>query len=263
MPIDDKIRENVFSGIHSGNVTTHDLPIDLYEATANDLKKGLYKGYGGTPIDFELGSTDELLVSSMRENIYVFSAAKTYQQVKEMSDALHDGDKLLSRKEFGEKADVIFDQYNKNYLDAEYGTAIATAQNARAWNEIEKTKESLPTLIYHTNEDDQVCEICAPLDGITLDVDNEFWDEFMPPNHFNCGCYTEQNDGGAQVSNPDEVEEKSSSSGDNMDDSFKMNPGKDGVVFKEGDGGHPYFDVEKKDIGFAEDNFGLPIPEKD
>ena len=41
---------------------------------------------------------------------------------------------------------------------------------------------------------------------------------------------------------------------------FKMNPGKERVVF---DKDHPYFDVAKKDVAFAKTNFGLPIPEND
>ena len=45
-----------------------------------------------------------------------------------------------------------------------------------------------------------------------------------------------------------------------MDDTFKMNTGKDGYIFKED---HPYFSVPKADVEFAQNNFGLPLPAKD
>jgi SPP1 gp7 family putative phage head morphogenesis protein len=249
--------------IFSGDVTPYDLPASLYYAIADYLKRGLYKGYGGSLNDFDPSTADYALLDELRDNIYMFSAAKTFQQVRDMTDALVDeNDEIRSFSEFKDIAGDIFDQYNENWLEAEYDTAIGQAQNAVRWQEIEKNKDVLPILRYSAVGDDNTCEICAPLDGVTLPVDDDFWNEFMPSNHFRCRCGVEQLDDSAEeeVTGDDEAEELGDKVRQEMAPEFLMNPGKDHVIFNDE---HPYFDIAPKDKGFAEENFGLPIPDND
>lgn len=44
---------------------------------------------------------------------------------------------------------------------------------------------------WFTNEDDIVCDICGPLSGTTIDIDEDFegTDEGDPPAHVNCRCW--------------------------------------------------------------------------
>lgn len=259
----DKQIAELLEGVYDGDITEYDLPADLYYAIADYLKKGLYKGFGGELTDFEIDSTDHVLLTELRENIYMFSAAKTYQQVKQMSEALTDNHSLRSFKDFKEEAKSIFDQYNVDYLRAEYDTAIASGQMGARWNDIEENKKVLPYLKISVVEDANTSEICAPLDGICLPVDNDFWDEYYPPNHWNCRSTVEQLDeeeGKDNLSSDGDVTHAKEHANEDMQDIFKMNVGKDHVVFSDE---HPYFDVEKKDQGFARDNFDLPIPVKD
>jgi SPP1 gp7 family putative phage head morphogenesis protein len=257
----DKMIENLMRAIYDGMVTEYDLPENLYYAIANYLKKGLYDGFGETLATVEAETIDAELLAELRENIYLFSAAKTYQQVKDMSEAILDGDDIRPFREFREMAGGIFDEYNEVWLQTEYNTAIAEAQNAARWNEVEKNKKTLPLLKYSAVMDPNTSEICAPLDGTTLSVDDPFWNTFMPPNHFNCRCTVEQltEDEGEETPR-DNVGELEKEVGGQMQDLFKMNAAKDRVIFNED---HPYFDVPPEDRGFAENNFGLPIPEDD
>lgn len=261
-----QLLRDIFDGI----VTPRKLPKDLYLATANLLNAGVDKGfkpapklnrYKNTKVGVGFGEADKELLMELNQNIYMFSAAKTFKQVEEISEALlNDQGELSTWKEFKAQADQTFDTYNESYLKTEYDTAIAQAQSARAWNEIEKQKDTFPNLLYVASNGDATCDICSELDGTILPVDDEFWDIYTPENHFNCGCHLEQIDKyeDVQTTTDNKVEQIDQKLSGIMGAQFRMNPGKDKVIFNEK---HGYFDVEPKDKGFAQENFGLPIPE--
>ena len=270
----DEYIKQLFKGIYNGTITPYELPENLYYAIADYLKKGVYEGYG---IDFnkltkqinddlvtEFTEADLELLAELRTNIYMFSAAKTYQQVKEMTEALiNDKGTIVSFDEFQDQADEIFDLYNDTWLKTEYDTAIGQSMEAVKWQSIENQKDILPYLRYSAVLDDNTSEICAPLDGIVAPVDDPIWDTIAPLNHFNCRCLLEQVDqeeGENTETDEDDKNERVDGVTDEMQDVFKMNAGKDGYVFKED---HPYFDVPKKDREFAQNNFDLKIPHKD
>lgn len=270
MIFNDKDIERLLRLIYTGKSTESALDEGMYFAIADYLKKGLYEGFGislnelSTALEKGLetafDASDLALLAELRENVYMFSSAKLFHETKDFRGAMigEDG-QVRSFKEFKEFVVPMNEKWNENWLKTEYETAYGQAQNAVRWNEIEKNKDVLPLLKYSAIEDDRTSEICAPLDGVTLPVDDPFWDTFMPLNHFNCRCTVEQLMDGDETSK-DKVEDLTKSSGGEMNDVFKMNPGKEKVVF---DKSHPYFDVEKKDKEFAKENFGMPIPEYD
>lgn len=244
----DKYIFDLIDGIYSGKYTTDSLPSSLYFAIAKYLKKGLYEGFGGNLTDFDGKDLD--LLKELRDNIYMFSAAKTYNEVRDMSDLLLDGDNVRPFNEFKTEALKIYGTYNQDWLKAEYNTAIAGATMGKQWLDIESNKGILPNLRYSTTE--VACPICSELDGTVAPVDDSFWDTFYPPNHYNCMCVVLQEDSDVEV-----TKDKPDTS-NAMDDVFKMNVGKERIVF---DSEHPYFTSAPKDLG--ENNFGLPIPEED
>jgi hypothetical protein len=188
--------EALLRGVWNGEITEHDLPEDLYESIVAYLKKGLYQGFGITFTDLAkqleeglesvFDQTDFELLTELRENVYLFSSAKTYQQIRDMRDLLTGKDGVREWSEFKEMAGNIFDQYNENWLAAEYSTAIGQAQNAVHWNNIEKNKELLPYLQYEATEDELECEICTPFNNVIAPVDDPIWDVCMPENHYRC-----------------------------------------------------------------------------
>lgn len=245
--------------IHSGNVSTRKLPKPVYFYNAKKLVEGVYKGYGKSLMKIKYNDPDKILLKSLRENIYIFSAAKTFQQTLEMTRAMRNSEGVVPYNEFKEAVERISTEFNENYLATEYNTAIAQSQSASAWNRFEKEKATLNLLRYSTIGD--ACDICAPLDGTTLPVDDPFWDEYMPPNHFNCECLVEQEaEGEVEQTDSEQADRLDKEVGEKMDDMFKMNPGKTGEVF---DKDHPYFSVPKEYKEFARENFGLHIPEID
>jgi SPP1 gp7 family putative phage head morphogenesis protein len=184
-----------------------------------------------------------------------------------MSEQLVDeSGEIVPFTDFKELAGDIFDQYNDNWLKAEYDTAITASRSASKWIDIQKNKKDFPYLKYIAVMDAHTCEICAPLDGITLSVDDPFWDENATPQHFFCECTVESlDDQDAEeegISEDSEVEQAVASSQETKDPLFNFNPGKEKVVFQDtGKNKHPYFEVSKKYKELAKNNFGLEIPE--
>lgn len=265
----EKEVRRLIDAIFAGTITEFNLPVQLYLAIGEYLKSGLYEGYGYSisSLSKQIGKGDmnlqdlELL-AEMRTNIYMFSAAKTYQQVKEMTEALVDADgTVVPFNQFKEQANQIFKQYNETWLKTEYDTAVGQAQSAMTWRQIEKDAEVLPLLKYDAILDKNTSDICRPLDGLVAPVTDPIWKTVMPLNHFNCRCIVRQLEEDEEAVTGDaEKEEVVNEAKNRMQDVFKMNAGMDGYVFKED---HPYFTVPKSAKEFAKDNFGLPIPKND
>lgn len=259
-------KEAIITGIWAHSISQYHLPRNLYFETANKLKKKLYKGFGRTMATVQFGTPNQKLLTELRTNIYVFSAAKTFQQVDAMAKLRQTSEALAGSadfKEFKIEAAKIYDVFNENYLRSEYITAETSARSAIKWENIQENKALFPLIRYSAVMDSHTCEICGPLDGTVLPADDPFWDDFMPPQHFCCKCLVQQmGEDDADVStNTDELAETTRSK---MDGLFLFNPGKDGVVFKEaGPDKHPYFDVAPKYSKLAQNNFNLPIPNND
>lgn len=254
---DEKI-QGYIDGIYKGDITAENLPLDVYEAIVKYLKEGLYEGYGMT-IEEATGADLELL-TALRENVYMFGAAKTYQMTKDISSLLFDEDgNLRTNNEFNDIARESYDNWNDNWGETEYSTAVGQGYAAVKWNSIESEKEALPNLRYSAIGD--ACEICEPLDGLTAPVDDPVWDTLGPAQHFNCRCVLLQEDATIELTNDESKKELYDNAMDKMSPIFQSNSGKDGMVFNEN---HPYFsEIPNEDRAFARRNFDLPIPKKD
>jgi len=128
----------------------------------------------------------------MREDFhksnYVFSGMKTAHEANEAAFLLLDENG--NRKPFEQFYNDVLkinDTYNKNYLRAEYNFIQASGHMAAKWEEFEQDKDDF-NLQYRTAGDDHVRPEHAALDGITLPFDDPFWDQYYPPNGWNCRC---------------------------------------------------------------------------
>ena len=103
----------------------------------------------------------------------------------------------------------------------------------------------MPYLKYQTAGDSRVRPTHAELDNITRDVDDPFWDNYMPPNGWNCRCTA------IQISDGTVTDLKGFSKPNDVPDVFMMNVGKDKMIFSKE---HPYFQVDKKYKEYAKKN---------
>lgn len=122
------------------------------------------------------------------ESDYIFSGIKTFHELNEAFPSLLD--EKGNRKPFNQflnDVQKIDDTYNKAYLHAEYNHAQASAEMAAKWEGYEEDGDEY-YLQYRTAGDDKVRPEHAALNGVTLPMSDPFWDEYFPPNGWNCRC---------------------------------------------------------------------------
>lgn len=245
---DDEI-ERIVIGVYSGLITTQSLDLATYKAVAEKLTNGVYNGFGKSLTEVEWNSPDFKMLDALRNNVYKFSGAKQYHQVREMVDAIYDGNNIKPFSEYKKTATEVFKNYNENYLRAEYNAAISQSRSASMWMEIEANAELLPMLEYSTVGDGRVRPEHAMLNGIKRPVNDKFWDNYFPPNGWNCRCMTLQTDDAKKT------DLRGFKQPSTVPNEFMMNAGKQKIVFSDK---HPYFSVSKNDEVLKSNNFNLP-----
>ena len=241
--------------VYSGIITKNNLSVEYHYRLAAYLEQALYEGFG-SDLNINFLSQGYETLRALRSHIYVFSAAKQYTQVREMSAFINIRGEISSFKEFKDLAGGVFDVYNKNYLRTEYNTAVGQAQMASQWVDFVEQQNTLPMLTYRTQKDARVRDEHAALEGITRPVNDPFWNTFMPKNGWNCRCFVTQHDN-KRATDLSKRDLSATEDEKKFPKVFRMNPGKDRLVFNPKH--HPYFRVAKGDKGFREANYNLPI----
>ena len=81
----------------------------------------------------------------------------------------------------------IHQSYNVNYLRTEYNLTQASSLMAARWKQFEQDGDRY-LLQYRTVGDKRVLRSHRMLHGITLPITSRFWNEYFPPNNWNCRC---------------------------------------------------------------------------
>lgn len=177
---------------------------------------------------------DGEMIRHLQENVYQFSHAKSYQQLKALTQSLYGPDgKIIPFDEFRDIAGRINNEIAVRYLQTEYNTAIGSAQMASQWVRFQADKAVFPLLTYNTAGDGNVRPSHAAIDGVTRPVDDAFWNQYYPPNGWNCRCDVTQGSGRK------ETPIKDIPIPHDVPPLFKTNTAKKGLAFPED---HPYYD---------------------
>ena len=79
----------------------------------------------------------------------------------------------------------VDETYNSHYLRAEYNFVQSSAEMAARWERFSEDGDRY-NLQYRTAGDDKVRPEHAALNGVTLPPSDPFWEEYYPPNGWNC-----------------------------------------------------------------------------
>lgn len=207
----------------------------LTQAYASIYMDGVKEGYGVDLSQIDYDTPDAEMLKNLTNNVYSFSAAKNYTQMRQLTQAIVGGDgKIRSYSEFKKAAFTINQEHTLNWLNAEYETAIGSAQMASKWVEIQRSKDSIPLLQFDAVMDSRTSPICRPLDLVIKPADDPFWNTYYPPNHYRCRSSVKQLRTGKVTPNHDVVHPEKG-----IPDMFKTNLAKTGVIFPPG---HAYWE---------------------
>lgn len=137
---------------------------------------------------FEKVAMSDTMRKRLQRSDYIFSGMKTFHELNEAFPSLLDENG--NRKPFEQflnDVQKIDSTYNRNYLRAEYNFVQASAQMAAKWEGFMQDGDRY-NLQYRTAGDDKVRPEHAALDRVTLPITDPFWEEYYPPNGWNCRC---------------------------------------------------------------------------
>ena len=207
----------------------------LTQAYASIFMDGVKQGYGVDLSQIDYDTPDAEMLKNLTNNVYNFSSAKNYTQMRQLTQAIIGGDgKIRSFSEFKKAAFTINQEHTLNWLNAEYDTAISSAQMARKWVDIQSNKDTLGLLQFDAIIDSNTSPICKPLDLVIKPVDDPFWNTYYPPNHYRCRSTVKQLRSGKVTPNHEVVHPEKG-----IPDMFKTNLAKTGMIFPSG---HPYWE---------------------
>ncbi|MDY3512973.1 phage minor head protein [Riemerella anatipestifer] len=156
----------------------------LWRYYYDKLSNAVDVGYSPT-----LEHYSEELALSLKRNIAEFSAFKETSFRKQLEASLTDNGRVLSWREFKQKADDLNIEYNRRWLKTEYDQTVAIATQAGKYQKYLANKHLYPNLQYRTIGDRRVREKHQAWDGLILPVEHEFWKTHLPPNDWGCRCY--------------------------------------------------------------------------
>ncbi|MCM1223625.1 MAG: phage minor head protein, partial [Lachnospiraceae bacterium] len=182
----------------------------------------------------------EVVRHALENNAFIFSGFKAYHSLREVGLSLTtDKGEIKPFEQFHADVQKVNNQYNHNYLYAEYNHAVGASLMASRWQQIEADGDRYD-LQYRTAQDDRVREDHAILHGTTLPPSDPFWSLYLPPNGWNCRCTAVQvRKGKYPTSDP----ALSMLRGNNCTEAakqqiFRFNPGKSLELFPPK---HPYY----------------------
>lgn len=175
----------------------------------------------------QVGMSHTMRQQLSRSN-YVFSGLKTFHELNEAFPSLLDenGNRKTFER-FLKDVQKIHETYNRNYLRAEYNFVHASAAMAARWEEFARDGDDY-LLQYRTAGDGKVRPEHAALNGVTLPPSDTFWDEYYPPNGWNCRCTAVQVRKGKYTETPREqaIERGKEALAGDKKGMFRFNPGK-------------------------------------
>lgn len=205
--------------------------IMLFQTYGDSLTTAIMKAYGINLKSVDWSSDQSQTVEKLLNNVWQFSAAKTYTQLKNMGEALVRPDGTIrDLKEFSIESGQIAATH-LHWLKAERINAIGGAQMVALWEKIQAQKDIFQLLEFIAVIDKQTTELCGSLNGVIKPVDDPFWLTYFPLNHFGCRSTVKQLRSG-KITPDDKIVYPV------IPEMFRTNLGEGGLVFPED---HPYY----------------------
>ena len=207
------------------------------DMNADEVKKfvGEVSDYLNHAVDKSISQVpmDDISVQRLKESNYVFSGIKVFHELNEAFPSMvNEDNELRPFEDFLKDVQKVNDTYNGNYLKTEYNFAYQSSLAAARWKQFKKEGYRY-NLQYRTAYDDRVRTSHRKLEGITLPLSSKFWDDYFPPNGWNCRCTVVQvlKDDYPLSDERKALNDGSQATAGKHQEMFKFNPGKEMTTF--------------------------------
>ena len=207
------------------------------DMTADEVQKfvGEVSEYYNHAVDTAIRQVPmaEVSVQRLKESNYVFSGIKVFHELNEAFPSLVDeNNEIRPFKDFLNDVQKINNTYNGSYLRTEYNFAYQSSLMASRWKQFEEDGDRY-NLQYRTAYDDRVRTSHRKLEGITLPPSSKFWNDYFPPNGWNCRCTVVQvrKDKYPESNEQEAMNLGSQATAGKHQEMFKFNPGKAMTTF--------------------------------
>lgn len=191
---DDDMLAEVLEEIYNEKVkpAEGEIPRKYFEANRDKFEEATAKGMAQSQ-NPNIADDKEFL-KKYRHSIDVFSAFRSHAYAKRLADELYDSEgKLRPFEEWRKATESIQSHFNRSWLQTEYNTAVLRAEQAADWRRFEDEKEDFPCLKWMQTSSATPREQHKAFweMGLTLPVDDPFWNKHFPSDLWNCKCYLE------------------------------------------------------------------------
>lgn len=188
--------------------------------------KNLYQAIEDAGLSFADEYQYKKMAEQLRVNAASFSAFKNHNEQTKLRDLLVSPEgKPRTWGEFLKEARPVTQEYNINWLKAEYNQAVASSQMAEKWAGFAENADIYPNLEYRAVTDNRTRPEHARLNGIIRPINDPFWTTNYPPNGWGCRCSVTQTDKDITKS----IDHKPGAG-------FDFNPGKEKKLFADSNG---------------------------
>ena len=178
----------LFDGMMKAVYKTEGAQLSIDILSTPQVRKFIENHSSALNSSFEKVEMSDAMRKRLHRSDFIFSGIKTFHELNEAFPSLLDENgERKSFERFLNDVRSIDQTYNSNYLRAEYNFVTASAEMAARWEGFMQDGDRY-NLQYRTQKDDKVRPEHAVLDGVTLPPSDPFWEEFYPPNGWNCRC---------------------------------------------------------------------------
>jgi hypothetical protein len=248
VPISDDVIIESLRNIYNKNFNPgKEIEPEMFRAVWKELDKATSEGFGIPSAE----DPDRDFFNALRHNNAVFSAFKVHRMQNDMAAQLLDEKgNLKPFKQWSNDVQPIASHQCRTWLRTEYDTAVMRAHQAADWQRFERYKDILPNLEWMPTTSVHPDEEHSSYVGTILPVDDPFWSEHHPLDHWGCKCSLQQTD--APVTDRPDIT-------DMPDPGLDNNPGKDAKLFSDS---HPYIANTYKGANKAVDSLVRSIDDE-
>lgn len=226
--ISGKVVDKALRRIYSEDFDpANEIETNLFNHTLASLNEATEKGFG----KISYNHPDYEFLQEIKYNNAVFAAFKTHRQQNDLFAQLMDVDGVPKAfAQFKKDVEPIIGNYNINWLQTEYNTAIIRARMAVQWKQFEREKHIYPNLKWLPSLAAVPREAHKPFYNRVWALNDSFWKSHRPGDAWGCKCSLTSTDepvtGGQVADAPD------------ASPGLDNNPADDAKMFSDS---HPYY----------------------